>query len=81
MRGYFEGYIYPIRFIYFFAKKLVSSTTRSKKRQRLLTECEFTNFGVNKNTIVSKFYNDFCSFQKQLIQTSKSERLKLQQLA
>ena len=42
----------------------------------LLTECEYINFGKNNNNVGSTFYNDFCSFKKQLIQTSKSVRLK-----
>ena len=62
MRGYFEGYIDPIGSIYFLAKKFVS-TTRKIKRQRLLTESEFNNFGKNNNNVGSTFKNDF-SFQK-----------------
>ena len=51
------------------------------KPQRLLTECEFINIGQKKNTVGSELYNNFCSFQKQLIQISKPEHWKLQQIA
>ena len=57
MRGYIEGYIDPFGSVYFLAKKLSARQPEEKlKRQRLIAECEFINFGKNKNTAGSKFY-------------------------
>ena len=60
--------------LFFLTNLSLRQREKKIKADRLLTECELINFGKNKNTGFEILW--FLLFRKQLIQTSKSERLK-----